>query len=272
MKNLIFAFISVILQSIQVSSQVRDSLIQLTPSIGDTITISENEFFNLYPNIKGFRYAILYMRNNELLINHIYYSSNNTELKDTLIAQNLTLLGNKRVYIHHKTLEIYGSDDPYLITVTTNHGKYTGNLLYVDDEELILKETENIEKSEDDLLSIPTNEINHILFPGNSNIGTGASVGFLSGFAIGFIIGLADGTDPPEALLDMSASEKGLLGGIVLGLGGLILGTVIGLASSSWDEDIETNSDYDFNELKKYSKFQTIHPGNYISTENQKVH
>ena len=270
MKNLIFVLIAVILQSIQVSSQVRDSLIQLTPSIGDTITISENDFFNLYPNIKGFGYAILYIRNNELLINHIYYSPNETELKDTLIVQDLTLLGNKRVYIHHKTLEIYGSDNPNLITVTTSDSKYTGNLLYVDDEEVIIKETENIEKSEDDILSIPTKEINHILIPGNSNIGTGAGVGFLSGFAIGFIIGLADGDDPP-GWFSMTAGEKGVTAGLVLGLGGLILGTVIGLASSSWDEDIEINSDYDFNELKKYSKFQTIHPGNFISTENQKV-
>jgi hypothetical protein len=268
MKNLIFVIIVVILQSIQVSSQVRDSLIQLTPAIGDTITISENEFFNLYPDIKGFRYAILYIRNNELLINHIYYSPNETEIKDTLVEQNIILLGNKRVYIHHMTTYIYENNYSKLITVTTNRRKYTGDLLYVDAEELILDVTTNIEISEDDFLSIPSKEINHIQIPGNSNIGAGAGIGFLSGFAIGFIIGLADGNDPPEKLLDMTASEKGLTAGIVLSLGGLILGTVIGLASTSWDEDIDINSDYDFNELKKYSKFQTVHPGYYISTVN----
>ena len=48
MKNLIFVFIAVILQSNQVSSQEQDSLIQLRPGIGDTLNIFDRYYFKFY--------------------------------------------------------------------------------------------------------------------------------------------------------------------------------------------------------------------------------
>jgi hypothetical protein len=177
-------------------------------------------------------------------------------------VQNIIQLGNKRAYIHHKTFDIYGIYEPKIITVNTNHHQYSGSLLYVDNNELILDVGEDNKNNKYDTLTISSNEINHVLIPGNSNIGVGAGVGFLSGFALGFIVGYADGDDPAEKwLFSMSAGEKGLTAGLALGLGGLILGTIIGLASSSWDEDIVINSEYDFNELKKYSKYPALPPG-----------
>ena len=265
MKYLILVIISMTMGTTIVSPQIKDSLIQLTPLIGDTITYSENQAFNLYRNIHGFRYAVLYIRSNDSLVNHIYYATDKEELRDTVIIQKIGLLGNKRAYVRQKSLEIYGNNDAKLIAVFTNYGTYTGNLLFVNDKKLILKSTEIIEKGEDDFLSIPTKEINHILIPGNSNVGAGIGFGFLSGFAIGFLIGAADVVGKTTLTNDTGA--KGIMGGIVFGLVGLILGTVIGTASSSSEESIEVNSDYDFNELKKYSRFPTVYPGFHKSTE-----
>lgn len=78
----------------------------------------------------------------------------------------------------------------------------------------------------------------------------GAGEGFLIGTGIGagvgVVLGLADGDDPPCAdgswcLFNMSAGEKAILGGIMLGSIGSLVGVAIGAVSGS--EVIYENSE-----------------------------
>ena len=63
----------------------------------------------------------------------------------------------------------------------------------------------------------------------------GWGVGFLTGAGIGGLIGLASGNDPPGTFIRLNAGQKALIAGTVLGVGGSVVGTVIGLlAPERW--------------------------------------
>jgi hypothetical protein len=64
----------------------------------------------------------------------------------------------------------------------------------------------------------------------------GLGIGLLAGGATGMVIGFADGDDPQQAFLAMTASEKAVLGGAVVGVLGGLTGLVVGslVKSDRW--------------------------------------
>ncbi len=64
----------------------------------------------------------------------------------------------------------------------------------------------------------------------------GLGIGLLAGGAAGMVIGFADGDDPPQEFLSMTASDKALVGGAVLGALGGVVGLVAGslIQSDRW--------------------------------------
>ena len=54
----------------------------------------------------------------------------------------------------------------------------------------------------------------------------------------------------------MSAEQKGSLSGAVLGVIGAAAGLIIGLATTTTEEEIIINEDYNLNELSEYAIFK----------------
>ena len=84
-------------------SQKQDSLIQLYPGIGDTLYYFDKEYFELFQTVKGFKYAVFYIRDNKELVSLVTFKSEGI-LKDTVTTYGLSLLENVRLNIK-KTIE-----------------------------------------------------------------------------------------------------------------------------------------------------------------------
>jgi len=94
-------------------------------------------------------------------------------------------------------------------------------------------------------IRIPASSIQEIKIKRKGAIGRGALAGGLTGLGLGLIIGLASGDDKcdPNAwcIMPMTAEEKGLAAGTVLGISGAVLGIIIGSVSKA--EKIAINGD-----------------------------
>lgn len=68
-----------------------------------------------------------------------------------------------------------------------------------------------------------------------AGFGRGAGFGFLAGAGIGAVMGFADGDDNCAeggwCILEMSAGEKAMLGGVVIGGLGAVIGGLVGVAN-----------------------------------------
>ena len=58
----------------------------------------------------------------------------------------------------------------------------------------------------------------------------GWGIGFVAGAGVGGLLGFASGDDPPGTFIRLNAEQKALLAGSLLGVGGSVVGTLIGLA------------------------------------------
>jgi hypothetical protein len=72
----------------------------------------------------------------------------------------------------------------------------------------------------------------------HSAAGKGAALGFLIGAMTGAVAGLAQGDDPPDSFVRLTAGQKGLVLGVVGGGAGALLGVIIGASSQTerWEE------------------------------------
>ena len=75
-KYIVNISIVLIIALIQLSAQERDSLIQLYPGMGDTISYVDRNYFGLYNQVEGFEYATVYINDNEKLISRVTSSDN----------------------------------------------------------------------------------------------------------------------------------------------------------------------------------------------------
>ena len=95
MKGIKYLFLFLLLNSSNISSQERDSLIQLYPGLGDTVDSFNASYFELFQNIEGFEHAVFYIRDNKRLVSKVTYSENG-KTNDTTFIQLLSALDNAR--------------------------------------------------------------------------------------------------------------------------------------------------------------------------------
>ena len=112
------------------------------------------------------------------------------------------------------------------IVSTVFQGKiYKGPLLEVTESSVTIL-------SKDKPTSIPSNSIKNIKFKRTASAGRGAAWGGLLGFFTGGVIGLASGDEEcPQGswfCTEVTAEEKALGGGLVLGAVGSVVGAIIG--------------------------------------------
>jgi hypothetical protein len=65
------------------------------------------------------------------------------------------------------------------------------------------------------------------------NIGRGAAIGTFSGVAAGVMLGYIAGDDPPDEWIRSSASEKAVIGAVLLAAPGMVIGALVGAITVS---------------------------------------
>lgn len=277
MKKILLIATAIILTSILSRfcfAQVRDSLIQLTPQIGDTIDLSERDYYKLYPNLEGFKYAMVYIRYDTVAVSKITCQNNNGSLTEIVITNKVVYLGNLRAHIRLidnekltslkrieelKQIEAFGdiSQLTALVTVTTKDGyDYKGWLLSVKEDSIFIIPDTIITKSNLDIvnnyLTFTSEDIQSVFIEGKNNAGSGFGTGVLIGAGIGVLSGLLVNAFFSEMGAEDNAVGSALLGGLTFGLAGGVIGMIVGSATSGEDETIEINSAADLEQLKEY--------------------
>jgi small nuclear ribonucleoprotein (snRNP)-like protein len=271
-KYFLSVLILLLIMAVFCAAQVRDSLIQLTTQIGDTISIAERNYYDLYPNIKDFQSAMIYLRDDTIAVSRITYLGEDSLLIDTLLTNRGFYIGNLRAHIRQidnerpaylRKLEEEGKLDEYekmiepltLVTVTIKDGnKLNGWLYSVQRSNIVLipiwVTSENEVESLKD--TIAAQKIQTVFIEGNNYVASSLGIGVLIGAAVGVFVGLSAGDDPSGEFFSMTAGDKAIAGGLALGLIGGVVGLVGGLLSSTSDETIAINSAADLELLKKY--------------------
>ena len=258
-KQLTILFLLVVLfpfKSISFAQQ-RDSLIQIYPTLGDTIYRVEKEFYGLFTSFPGFEQATYYIRDNKYLVSRITYINAKGVEKDTTLVQPLNLLGNIRAHIHtvYESRKDAVNSGKLVIITTVDEKTLTAKLVTIDNNTMILyapalNPSESEYETNIDLITLPKNQIKSVFIPGESNIGTSALWGGVAGVIFGAALGYLSGDDPPGTFFRMTAGQKASYLGIGLGLFGAATGLIVGLISSTDDQLIEIKSDADYNKLK----------------------
>jgi hypothetical protein len=277
MKKIFLITILIILNSILselCSAQVKDSLIQLTPQIGDNISLSERNYYDLFPNIQGFEYATIYIRNDTVAVSRIIYQNENRKSEELIIRNNVVYIGNLRAYIRQidndnlafqkrseelKQIEKFGgiSQLTTLVTVTTKDGyDYKGWLWSVKEDSIfIIPDTISTKSTLDivnNYLTFTSEDIQSVFIESEDNVGSGFGTGALIGAGIGVLSGLLANAFFSEMGAEDNAVGAALLGGLTFGLGGGFIGMIIGSATSGEDETVQINSAADMELLKEY--------------------
>jgi hypothetical protein len=146
MKVIIYAILNLTIFTSILFSQDKDSLIQLYSGLGDTIDQFDTNYFELFQNIDGFKYAAFFVRDNEKLVSKVTYTEDGNT-KDTTFIQQLSALDNVRkniAEIEKENEKKYESPREFIIE-TKNGGKYicsiemfSKNEIYFSTEETVL--------------------------------------------------------------------------------------------------------------------------------------
>ena len=233
-------------------SQEQDSLIQLYPGVGDTIYFFDREYFELFQQIDGFEYAVLYIRDNKELISKVTFKSESM-FHDTFFIQNLSVLENVRSTIKKIDAEnnknLNSPSD--VIILTKDENKYKGLLEMFSEENLYLLSNEH----PDYRYKVPISKVDKIIISGESKVLSTMGWGALIGLGIGVAIGLAaaDG----EGFISPGATVAAA--GVGFSLIGAILGLIAGLAGSESDQEIQIDKDNDILQLKSIAYYYFIY-------------
>ncbi len=231
-------------------SQDRDSLVQFSPSIGDTMDYAEMKKvnFNFFERLNEFQQAVFYLRNDTILVAKAVYLDTLGDKADSTIIFKSESYGKLRASIRQTELEEVSKIlDGRRVNIFSKNGLLSDVVIGSADEELLTLIIPEIKYDENKFpiinrIRISKNDIDGVIVLGSSNIVSGLGYGFAAGFVIG-------------ALAGSSSKMEGLfvVSGAIIGAGGALVGLIIGAASSDYEENILITDDYDLRELEKYA-------------------
>ncbi len=243
-----------------VFSQKVDSLIQIHPGIGDTLTLFDRTYFGLFPEIKDFNYAIFYIRNDDTIVAKILSSPNDT-IKETIHLKNLASLDSISTII--REISYYNNqlrNEMKDFTLETKEGNLIQGQLEMFDNKYIYMNSSNVSADHIGRMSyrIPVSEIYKLTIEGCSNLVLGMCIGGAAGGVLGALAYSAikkENTDKSfdncTANINNAVEATAALVGITLG--GFLIGTLVGASSSSDDSVIFFDSDLDVLKLRGFS-------------------
>jgi hypothetical protein len=155
--------------------------------------------------------------------------------------------------IPSKTVNDSGAD----VQIFTVYGKqFNGELLSVRENSLMIFNSSACKdntKQWECVDQVRKNEIEKLIIEGNSNVGLGLGLGSAAG-----LFSLVFTTEKGGFGLPQSKYSDDVTGGVMLGC--IIVGGVIGILTSTADEEIEPFSEYDISGLSVYAKYPYEEP------------
>ena len=257
---------------ITVFTQDHSEPIIVNSSIGDTLSLSERNYYKLFPTIEDFQYAVFYFNTDSTLNAEVHYYYNGIP-RDTLI-QNYRSLKSLHYHINARNAvenklpvtgyKSFGQTEGDIIRVfKTNDSEISGELLYVRKNSLLLLKQECINNvfNQDCIDNINRAEIDKVLIKGNSNLGWGIGLGVLASIIAG--VAIFRSFDDGSMFWGYDA-----LGAIFCSSVGCIsLGVAIGIYTSTPDEIINPTDQYEYQMLNKYSRYKFNEPDELRSIE-----
>ena len=238
----------------------------LNPSIGDTLSLSEKDYYQLFPKYEGFQFAVFYLNPDSTINAEVHYLNNGIST-DTLI-QNYKSLKSLNYQINARNVlgeNSYLMESEYTrnsfdkgaeVSAYLNDGEVvTGELMSIKSNSLLIlkQECKEVALTSDCAEDVSVSKINKLVIEGDSKIVGGIILGVLCSIAVAAVIYEANHT--PSSFgpgIDESTAELMVLTTI----GCIGLGVGIGLATSTPDEVIEPFSENDISGLRAYSRYQ----------------
>jgi hypothetical protein len=259
--NIVLILIIFIAVSEESPSQEVRFPITVSPLIGDTLSLEERDFYDLFPKIEGFQRTLFYLNPDSSLTAKVYYFKDGDEKE--YIMDRYRTLGTFQQYLIQKKFpkETRNEDGAEVIAELTDGTEVAGNLLSARENSLLIngykwwmKDTVSYN---DYISNIKYKNIQSLTVEGNSKILTGMGIGLLVGIGLGVAINSS-----------ISQAEKSkFLGGLGrgitamgVGIASFLIGTLIGITTSTSDEVIEQFSEADIIGLRSYSKYPVEEP------------
>jgi len=246
----------------------------VNPSIADTLSLQERDYYLLFPKIEGFQWAVFYLNSDSSLNAYVNFQEDGIS-RDTLIRNYKSLKSlnyhiyarnaledgipestlNYTVRVHNEGAEVYA----YL-----HDGRETsGELLSVRENSLLIlkPECDDNSKNPECISQLNNSEIDKLVVKGNSNVVEGIVLGVVAAIAVSAIIYQSNyqsynsssfgfGGPGEEAVVSISIAAVCCVG----------LGAVIGILTSTPDEVIKPFSKYKISGLSAYSRYQSNEP------------
>jgi hypothetical protein len=242
-------------------SQNADSLIQLYPGLGDTLTHFDRTYLGLFQEIENFEYALFYLHNKDSLLIKIYTSENDS-VKEKVIVSKLKTLDSLQSVIRQIDLinTQLKNERPEFFLITKESNAIEGNLEMFDENFIyVIASDVSADHPGTDRYRISVSRISEITLEGTSNVLMGMCIGGAAGAIIGAIVGTSINEDEKNqtnnCLSDMDDEVNAAAAFVAITLGGFLVGTVIGASTSTEDNVIYFDSKMDVLKLKRYCAY-----------------
>jgi len=265
MKNtfyFLFVFV-VVFNSLTSLAQESEKPFIVSPIIGDTLSLEERNYYNMFSTIENFQWAVFYLNPDSTVRAEVTY------LRDGILSDTVVYIDKKveslRLYINARNDPgsiVQPRADNYkgseIIVLRKNGTETSGNLLAVRQSSILLyNEDCNDEPIDINCVNkFNSSDIRKVIIPGQSNVGWGVGIGILLGTAVavtGIILG-NESTDP--------LNEGMTIGITFFSVGAAIAaaGIIIGIVTSTPDKIIEPFSEDDIKGLSVYSRYPQGEP------------
>lgn len=258
-----FLFVLIILlKCIPSLSQESEKPIVLSPSIGDTLSLQERNYYNMFSTIENFQWAVFYLNPDSTVRSEVTY------LIDGILSDTVVYIDKKveylRLYINARNDPgsiVQQREDNYkgseIIVLQKNGTETSGNLLSVRQGSILIYNQECDDEVIDSncVDTFNSSEIRKVVISGQSNVGWGVGIGLLLGTAVA-VTGIIVGNES-------STLDEGMTIGVTffsIGVAIAAAGTIIGIASSTPDIVIEPFSEDDIKGLRVYSRYSQGEP------------
>lgn len=259
--KIIITFFSIALSSY---AQKADSLIQIYPAVGDTLSLFERNYFGLYTEIEDFHYAVFYLSEKDSFISKLY-SSNNDTVDQQIRIQNQSSLDSLKKIIQlidtmNSELFKYQPD----ILLSTKDGNVIEAQLEMFDENYLYIIASDItaEHTGMNRYRIPAAQVTELTLEGSSNVLAGMCIGGTIGLVIGALVSSSiksnshKGPDSfDNCAADMDESFNAAAAFVAIALGAFLVGTFIGAGTSSDDQVIYFDSNMDVLKLRGHCAY-----------------
>ncbi len=235
----------------------------VSPLIGDTLSVEERNYYNMFSTIENFQWAVFFLNPDSTVRAEVTY------LRDRILSDTVVYIDKKveslRLFINARNdpgSNVQQREDNYkgseIIVLRKNGTETSGKLLVVRQSSILLYNEDCIDEPIDIncVNEFNNSDIRKVIVQGESNVGWGVGIGLLLGTAVA-VTGIIVGNESTDPL------NEGMTIGITLFSVGVAIaaaGIIIGIASSTPDKIIEPFSEDDIKGLSVYSRYPQGEP------------